>query len=108
MCPPERNPNAAAPIRTPQNVLFFIKNVKCNVFILSYRGYGESEGKPSESGIKQDAQAALDHLLQRKCVHVPAGRGLVARHANADLAEPCTRDGTGTSTRASWWCLGGR
>ena len=49
-------------------MVYLTKNVKCNVFILSYRGYGESEGKPSEAGIKQDAQAALDHLLQRKCV----------------------------------------
>lgn len=58
--------NAGSIAHRLPNVLFFIKNVKCNVFILSYRGYGESEGKPSESGIKQDAQAALDHLLQRK------------------------------------------
>ena len=45
-----------------------IKKLHCNVFLLSYRGYGESEGKPSEVGIKQDAQAALDHLLQREDV----------------------------------------
>jgi len=37
----------------------------CNVFILSYRGYGASGGKPHEEGIMKDAEAAWEHLLQR-------------------------------------------
>ena len=32
----------------------------------SYRGYGLSKGTPSEAGLKQDAQAALDWLLHRQ------------------------------------------
>mmetsp|Transcript_37388 Transcript_37388/g.71634 ORF Transcript_37388/g.71634 Transcript_37388/m.71634 type:complete len:304 (-) Transcript_37388:463-1374(-) len=55
-----------------QNVMCMIKKLHCNVFLLSYRGYGESEGSPSEAGIKQDAQAALDHLLQRKDIDTNA------------------------------------
>jgi uncharacterized protein len=43
-----------------------------SVFILSYRGYGRSEGRPSEAGLYRDAQAALDHLLARP--DVDAGR----------------------------------
>ncbi|RAL37092.1 hypothetical protein DM860_004014 [Cuscuta australis] len=43
-----------------------IKELKCNVFMLSYRGYGASDGYPSQHGIIADAQAALDHLIQRK------------------------------------------
>ena len=35
----------------------------CNIFIMSYRGYGESEGEPSESGLKMDAQCALDYVF---------------------------------------------
>ncbi|KAJ7148927.1 Alpha/Beta hydrolase protein [Mycena crocata] len=35
----------------------------CNVLILSYRGYGDSEGIPSEKGLRLDAQAALDHVI---------------------------------------------
>ena len=35
----------------------------CNVLMVSYRGYGMSEGSPSESGIKQDARAALEYCL---------------------------------------------
>jgi len=48
-----------------ENVMQLIARLNVNVFILSYRGYGESEGVPSEQGIKLDAQAALDHLLAR-------------------------------------------
>ena len=33
--------------------------------LLEYRGYGHSDGSPSEEGIYMDAQAALDHLSQR-------------------------------------------
>ncbi|KAJ7472576.1 Alpha/Beta hydrolase protein [Mycena latifolia] len=35
---------------------------RCNVLMLSYRGYGDSEGTPSEKGLRLDAQAALDHV----------------------------------------------
>ncbi|KAM0917374.1 hypothetical protein ACQ4PT_009546 [Festuca glaucescens] len=47
-------------------VRLMMQRLQCNVFMLSYRGYGESEGFPSQSGITKDAQAALDHLVQRK------------------------------------------
>lgn len=36
------------------------------VLIIDYRGYGRSEGRPSELGLKQDARAALDHLLAER------------------------------------------
>ncbi|KAJ9069070.1 bem46 protein, variant [Entomophthora muscae] len=36
---------------------------KCNVLMVSYRGYGKSQGIPDESGIRQDSQAALDFIL---------------------------------------------
>ncbi|KAJ2788074.1 bem46 protein, variant, partial [Coemansia helicoidea] len=35
---------------------------KCNVFMLSYRGYGLSEGRPSEAGIRTDALTALEFI----------------------------------------------
>lgn len=43
-----------------------IHELQCNVFMLSYRGYGASDGYPSQHGITADAQAALDHLIQRR------------------------------------------
>eukprot|EP00899_Mesostigma_viride_P015475 jgi/Mesvir1/23929/Mv10704-RA.1 len=47
-------------------IQYLMDRLECNVFMLSYRGYGESEGTPSEKGLRADAQAALDHLLTRE------------------------------------------
>ena len=33
-----------------------------SIFILDYRGYGRSEGRPSETALYRDATAALEHL----------------------------------------------
>ncbi|CAO2823175.1 unnamed protein product [Amaranthus hypochondriacus] len=46
-------------------VRIMLQKLQCNVFMLSYRGYGASDGYPSQHGITMDAQAALDHLMQR-------------------------------------------
>jgi fermentation-respiration switch protein FrsA (DUF1100 family) len=46
----------------------FFHDLGLNVFIFDYRGYGKSEGKPSESGLYLDAQAAYDYLLNRRDV----------------------------------------
>ncbi|GMY36377.1 alpha/beta hydrolase domain-containing protein WAV2 isoform X1 [Fagus crenata] len=46
-------------------VRIMLQRLNCNVFMLSYRGYGASDGYPSQHGIIRDAQAALDHLSQR-------------------------------------------
>jgi hypothetical protein len=40
-------------------------NAGCNVLMVDYRGYGTSDGKPDEDGLRLDAQAALDHLHSR-------------------------------------------
>jgi len=37
-----------------------------NCFIFDYRGYGKSEGKPTEAGTYQDARAAYDWLTQTR------------------------------------------
>jgi hypothetical protein len=37
-----------------------------NIFIIDYRGYGRSPGKPSEAGIYRDAQAGYDYLINRR------------------------------------------
>lgn len=46
-------------------IRILLQKLKCNVFMLSYRGYGASDGNPSQHGIIKDAEAALQHLLQR-------------------------------------------
>lgn len=37
-----------------------------NVLIFDYRGYGRSEGAPSEEGLYKDAEAALGYLVQER------------------------------------------
>ena|SRR3989338_4428011 len=43
-------------------------NMGLNVFIFDYRGYGRSQGKPSERGMYEDGLAAYDYLLSRRDV----------------------------------------
>ncbi|HPN84655.1 MAG TPA: alpha/beta hydrolase, partial [Victivallales bacterium] len=39
--------------------------MRCNVLIFDYRGYGRSEGSPSEKGTYLDADAAYDYLMKK-------------------------------------------
>jgi len=48
--------------RVPLAKVFYVK-LRCNVLMVSYRGYGHSQGTPSETGLQLDAQTALDYLL---------------------------------------------
>jgi fermentation-respiration switch protein FrsA (DUF1100 family) len=50
-----RLPNAAELVRLGIHVL-----------LLDYRGYGESEGSPSEAGVYADARAGLAHLVEKR------------------------------------------
>ncbi|KAF8328136.1 alpha/beta-hydrolase [Cantharellus anzutake] len=47
----------------------FYARMRCNVLMLSYRGYGRSEGYPTEQGIRLDAQATLDYLRTHPLLH---------------------------------------
>lgn len=42
-----------------------IREAGSSVLMLDYRGYGKSEGSPSEKGLYRDAQAAYEWLLQK-------------------------------------------
>ncbi|KAG0210405.1 hypothetical protein BGX33_004936 [Mortierella sp. NVP41] len=46
----------------------FYKKFGCNVFMLSYRGYGLSEGSPTEKGLRMDAQTALDFIKKHPVI----------------------------------------
>lgn len=73
-----------------------LHEVGLRVFILDYRGYGLSEGSPSEKGLYEDAKAAYAHLLSRQDVNCDRiaifGRSLGGAVA-VDLASkvPCWR-----------------
>lgn len=43
-----------------------LNSLGCNVFIFDYRGYGRSEGKPSEEGTYRDISAAWSYLVNQK------------------------------------------
>lgn len=44
------------------NILLLHERLGVGVLIIDYRGYGLSEGKPSEKGLYLDAEAALEYL----------------------------------------------
>jgi fermentation-respiration switch protein FrsA (DUF1100 family) len=44
----------------------FLRDAPGNVLALEYRGYGHSEGKPSEPGLYLDARTAYDYLVNVK------------------------------------------
>jgi hypothetical protein len=70
------------PVEAPQVMLWFhgnagnitdrydhlctLMHVPVQVFIVGYRGYGKSQGRPSEEGLYRDADAAWDFLLKGK------------------------------------------
>lgn len=41
-------------------------NLGLSVFIVDYRGYGQSEGSPSEEGLYRDAEAAWRYLVENR------------------------------------------
>jgi uncharacterized protein len=77
------------------NVIHRLENLKflyrqgLSVFIFDYRGYGRSEGRPSEQGLYQDALGAYDYLTRQRMIRpermVIFGRSLGAAVAG-DLA----------------------
>jgi fermentation-respiration switch protein FrsA (DUF1100 family) len=48
-----------------ENILLLNRDVGVNIFIFDYRGYGLSEGSPSEKGMYLDAEAAIAYLKSR-------------------------------------------
>lgn len=56
-----------------------------DVFIFDYRGYGESEGKPSEQGTYRDAEAAWRYLVEQRRV-APERRVYFGRSLGAAVA----------------------
>lgn len=91
--------NAANISNRVYNILLLNRNLGLNVFIFDYRGYGRSEGKPSEKGMYMDAEGALEYLRSRDDIDTEKlilfGRSLGGAVA-VDLA---TRHRTGNYVR---------
>ena len=44
----------------------FLRRLPANVFAVDYRGYGRSQGRPTEAGVYRDAEAAYDYLVKER------------------------------------------
>ncbi len=76
-------------------------SLQANIFMVSYRGYGRSDGEPDEKGIKMDADAVIKHLSTREDLDakriIILGRSLggavgvhvAARHVGCNLKMIC-------------------
>jgi fermentation-respiration switch protein FrsA (DUF1100 family) len=56
----------AANIANRTALYHFLRDLPANVLAVEYRGYGRSEGKPSEDGLYQDAEAAWDYAVHNR------------------------------------------
>jgi fermentation-respiration switch protein FrsA (DUF1100 family) len=56
----------AANIAWRADVYRFLRDLPANVLALEYRGYGRSEGTPSEKGIYADGDAAYDYAVRQR------------------------------------------
>jgi pimeloyl-ACP methyl ester carboxylesterase len=43
-----------------------LRRLGVNLFAFDYRGYGRSEGEPTEAGVYRDVRAAWDHLVAKR------------------------------------------
>jgi fermentation-respiration switch protein FrsA (DUF1100 family) len=58
----------ASNIANRADVYRFLRDTPANVLALEYRGYGHSEGKPSETGFYRDAEAAYQYLVGTRAI----------------------------------------
>lgn len=47
------------------NALLMLVNLKVNVLLVDYRGYGKSEGEAGEEGLYLDSEAVLEYVMTR-------------------------------------------
>jgi fermentation-respiration switch protein FrsA (DUF1100 family) len=67
-----------------------LRDLGAHVLLLDYRGYGKSEGTPSEAGVYRDAGAGLSHLIDAR--QIPERRVVVfGRSIGAAVAVEAAR-----------------
>ena len=78
--------NAGNISRRLDNILLMRERLGVGVFIIDYRGYGLSEGKPSESGLYMDADAAFDWLVSERGLDAESEIVIFGRSLGAAVA----------------------
>ena len=53
----------------------YLNSIGFNLFIIDYRGYGASSGKPTVAGVYADAKAAYDYLITEE--NIPASKIII-------------------------------
>ena len=46
------------------------RELHSNIIMVDYRGYGNSEGVPTQRGLIYDAESILKHLLERNDINL--------------------------------------
>jgi len=68
------------------NIMWLNRILGVNIMIIDYRGYGRSQGKPSEDGLYQDAEAAIEFLVSERGVNPETELVLFGRSMGAAVA----------------------
>jgi fermentation-respiration switch protein FrsA (DUF1100 family) len=58
----------AANLPNRADIYRFFHALPVNILAVDYRGYGRSEGSPTEAGVYLDARAAYDHLVTQRAI----------------------------------------
>ena len=91
------------------NIRQMVSEFQLNVFILSYRGYGNSTGLPTEKGILIDAETTWRHVSSRADVNtqriVIFGRSLGGSVAIALASKHCRPQADATTTSVPPSCI---
>ena len=69
-----------------ENLVLMNDQLKADVFLFDYRGYGNSEGAPSEEGFYLDAEAALEYTKTRTGLEAEDGIVYFGRSLGAAVA----------------------
>ena len=69
-----------------ENLVLMRERLKVSVFLFDYRGYGNSEGAPSERGLYLDAEAALEYTKTRSGLEADEGIVYFGRSLGAAVA----------------------
>ena len=69
-----------------ENIQLMRSRLGLGTFIIDYRGYGLSEGKPSESGLYMDAEAAFEWLVSERGLDAKAEILIFGRSLGAAVA----------------------